>query len=285
MSDNILHIYTPESLNSLITLYHKFPQALLYAGGTEIMRNLGTRELSGEIISLEGVPELDHISRTESYLEIGSCVSLNRLLGIGRHVLTPALNQAISSIGTTVTRNFATLGGNLSMRERWMYLIPVMLLLDVRVEIRRQGNTSWLSMVKYLEKAPHLACDELITRFRIPLETWNIQEYRRFSSVDFGKSNNLTFCGIANVQKGYIQRFRLALGAHGSLIIRNREVENTLEGKKLPLNSRDIQPMKELLDQTLANVKPPLTSIQKKLASRSVLWFITRKLDEGIEEI
>ena len=165
-----------------------------------------------------------------------------------------------------------------------MYLVPVFLLLDVRVEIRKQGGSSWFSMIKLLEKNPFLGPGEIISRFRIPLENWEVQEYRRFYESDYGKDNILTFCGLASIQKGYIQRFRTAFGAPGSLIIRNREVENAVEGKKLPLNSRDIQPVRELLDQTLENIKPTLTTTQKKLASRSFLWFLLRKLEKNIEE-
>ncbi len=281
-----LQIHNPATLGALLSLYNKFPEGLLYAGGTGILWSPDNpiEELTGEIISLDGVPELRHISRTESYLEIGACVPLNRILGIGRHVLAPSLYQALSEIGTPVTRNMATLGGNLARKDFWMDLVPVLLLLDVRLEIRRQGNSIWLPVLKFLERAPLFNPGELITRFRFPLEEWNVQYYSRYSGADYETGNDLTFCGLARVQKGYIQRFRLALGANRNLIIRNREMENAVEGKKLPLNARDIQPLRELMNQTLANVQPPLSSIQKKLASRTILWFMLRHLDNFWDE-
>ena len=79
-------LHTPDSLGGMLSIYSKFPEATLYAGGTDIMRKLKGTPISGRIINLEKIQELKHISRTESYLEIGSGVSLNRLLEIGKHI-------------------------------------------------------------------------------------------------------------------------------------------------------------------------------------------------------
>ena len=277
------HVHTPKNLNTLLALYQKLPEAQLYAGGTGILwnQNLPEPELAPEVISLDGVAELKNISRTESYLEIGAAVPLNRILGIGRHVLASSFYTALTQVGNPVVRNFATLGGNLARKDFWMDLIPPLLLLDVRLELRRQGNSEWIPMVKFLERSPLFHEGELITRIRIPLEEWNIQHYRRFRPEEFGEGNDLTFCVLANVQKGYINRFRLALGAHRNLIIRNREMENAVEGKKLPLNSRDIVPLQELLQQTLENVQPALSPLQKTLITRSILWFLLRHMENS----
>ena len=59
----------------------------------------------------------------------------------------------------------------------------------------------------------------------------------------------------------------------------------TVEGKKLPLNNRDILPLRELLDQTLENVQPLLTPVQKHLITRMILWFLLREMDNRFEDL
>ena len=275
-------IYTPTTLTELLGLYKKRPDSLLYAGGTGILWNQRRRtlDLPRQILSLEGVAELNFISRTESYLEIGPTAPLNRILGMGRHVIAPALYEAIEGIATPIIRNQATLGGNLAHRESWMELAPVLLLLDVRLEIRRQGGSLWLPMGKFLEKKPLFDEGELIARLRIPLTEWNTQFFKKFGAGQYGRENRLSVAALAQVEKGFVSRVRFAWGVHARGIIRNREMETAVEGKKLPLSDRDLAPLKDLMETAINQFHPPMTTVQKELARRSVLWFLKRRLEE-----
>jgi len=279
------HIYTPKNMTGLLGLYRKMPQSLLYGGGTGILWNQHRREidLSGTIISLREVPELNFISRTESYLEIGAMAPLNRILGIGPHVVAPALHQALEQIGNAVSRNFATLGGNLARRESWGDLLPILLVLEVRVELRRQGTAVWIPLARLTERTPLFMEGELITRIRIPLEEWNCQLYQKFGARQYGMENRMALAALGKVQKGEIARFRFALGLGSGVIIRNRELENSVEGKKLPLPDRELLILDELLDQSLEKIHPPLTAVQKQLYRRSLHWFLQRTALSPVE--
>lgn len=275
-------IHSPRSLGELVNLYKKMPDSLLYAGGTGILWNQRYRTLNlpSRVLSLGEVSELNFISRTESYLEIGSTAPLNRILGIGRHVIAPALYEGIEGIATPVIRNQATFGGNLAQRESWMDLMPVLLLLEVRLEVIRQGGSIWLPMGKFLERDPLFGEGELIARLRIPFEEWNVQFFRKFEGPQYGWENRLSMAALAQVQKGFVSRWRFALGVHSGRIIRSREMETLVEGKKLPLSDRDLAPLEDLIKSIIDQVQPPMTTIQKALVHRGILWFLQRRLGE-----
>ena len=135
-------VYYPKTINELLNLYKSMPESTLYAGGTGILYGQNSKypDFPGGIIFLSRIEELSAIRRSEGYLEIGACAKLNRILGIGEHVLKPALYNALKSIGTCEIRNLATIGGNLCSRSRRKTLYPLLTLLDTRLELRKQGG-------------------------------------------------------------------------------------------------------------------------------------------------
>jgi CO/xanthine dehydrogenase FAD-binding subunit len=289
---SLIRVYHPKNLTALLILYQKNPQALICGGGTDLFRRrdwfFGKEMAPGayrEVISLGQIQELNHISRTESYIEVGAAVPISQILGIGRHILAPAFFTALNQLGTVAIRNMASLGGNLAQPERWLSLVPVFLLLDVRLELRRQNAGEWVPISKFLERHPLFRPGELLTRIRIPLEEWNVQHFRIYKTHVFGPGNELSWCALAQVEKGYLERFRMAVGAPDNLIIRNREMENTIAGKKLPINLRELEPLKEQLQQTLENVQPRLSPIQQQLMTRTTYWFLLRYLADLWEDL
>lgn len=89
-------------------------------GGTDILA-LGKHGLPqpAHLIDLSRISELAQISVTEEAIEIGSMVTLNRILSsnaIARRY--PLITQAVQSVATPVIRKSATLGGNLLVQNR-----------------------------------------------------------------------------------------------------------------------------------------------------------------------
>ena len=66
--------FSPSSFPELFSFWARYPDAVPYAGGAELVRNQGRRVLSlpQNILSLDKMAELRHITRTERYLELGA---------------------------------------------------------------------------------------------------------------------------------------------------------------------------------------------------------------------
>ena len=98
------------------------PEAMLIAGGTDLVPNLKRRQLAPSL--LIGIRHLKELSRIRNGkgLAIGSAVRLSEIAAdpkVSRHY--PALARAGGLVATPQIRNMATLGGNLCLDTRCTY--------------------------------------------------------------------------------------------------------------------------------------------------------------------
>ncbi len=122
--------FRPDNLVELLKLKREYPGASLIAGGTGGSRGDGT----GDLISLEGVKELNSIHTTEEHWEIGAAVSLTQIAEhIGREC--PAFNKSLRRYASRPLRNRATFGGYLSRAQASGQLAPLLIALNARVRL------------------------------------------------------------------------------------------------------------------------------------------------------
>jgi 4-hydroxybenzoyl-CoA reductase subunit beta len=91
------------------------PQAMLIAGGTDLLPNMKRRHQTPKIlVSLKGISELKRANGT-----LAAGLTLTELLNIEN--LPTALRQAAAQVATPLLRNVGTLGGNLCLDTRCTY--------------------------------------------------------------------------------------------------------------------------------------------------------------------
>ena len=271
-------VYTPRSVSALLSRLKSNPTATLFAGGTHIM--MGTRSkyptLPMTLIHIKPIEELGRIHRTERYLEIGSCTSISTILKIGSNVIPDILSHALRGLATPAIRSTATLGGNLCLPDRRTAVFTVLMLLDTRVELRRSGASRWLPINRLASSEGNLVIQngEVLTRVRVPLSTWDIQVQRSLPSGPAGSSQSVSFSGLANTQKGMISDLRFAFGGMGKYLIRSREIEAELVGKKLPLQPRYTAAVIEQLGLQLQRASDALSVYQQTMTTNLLSWFL-----------
>ncbi|MDR1597168.1 MAG: FAD binding domain-containing protein, partial [Treponema sp.] len=81
-------VFFPTTLPELFSAWARFPDAVPFAGGTELLRNQGKQVLNlpRNILSLDQLDELHRITRTERYLEIGAMVKISDIIRLGKTV-------------------------------------------------------------------------------------------------------------------------------------------------------------------------------------------------------
>lgn len=125
--------FRPDNLVELLRLKREYPDATFVAGGTGLGR-AGKPVESLDLISLEGVKELNSLVTTEDAWEIGAAVSLTQIAEqIGRECL--AFNKLLRRFGSRPVRNRATLGGYLATAWSAGQLAPLLLALNSRVRL------------------------------------------------------------------------------------------------------------------------------------------------------
>jgi CO/xanthine dehydrogenase FAD-binding subunit len=239
MADQLNQVFFPGSFPELFTVWTRFPDAVPFAGGTEIIRNQGTAHLTlpQTILSLDKIDELGRITRSERYLEIGAMVKLNEITRMGK-IVPEALTRCIEGIAGPQLRNMATIGGNLCVRNRRLDISAPLVALDAVYELRNAQNARWISASRFSTPPgpPAIGPQELLTRIRIPLEQWSYTAHRKFGNRNSEKNDGVMVVILKN-QKTTLTNIRLVFAGEG--MIRDKNAEALLVGKHLPLNRRD----------------------------------------------
>jgi CO/xanthine dehydrogenase FAD-binding subunit len=174
-------LIAPLSLDDALGALHEHPDALVLAGGTDLMVeiNAGRRALTGDetVLAVNRVAELrgwSHDPRTRS-LRIGAGVTYRELEGPPLADLVPALAQAARTVGSPQIRHAATIGGNLATCSPAGDGLPVLAALDAAVELRGPDGIRTLPVGDFMTGVKRTARrpGELIVAVTVPvLEGW-----------------------------------------------------------------------------------------------------------------
>jgi 4-hydroxybenzoyl-CoA reductase subunit beta len=243
------------------------PQAMLIAGGTDLLPNMKRRHQAPQVlVSLRNVSELKALNGA-----FGAGLTLSEVV---RSEKTPtALRQAAAQVATPPLRNMGTLGGNLCLDTRCNYYnqsyewrkaidfclkkdgdicwvataskrcvavsstdtAPALIALDAAVTLVSVSGSRNVSVenlykndgIEYLSRRP----DEILSEVRVPAgwksTYWKL---RRRGSFDF------PILGVAAALKmdgDVVQEARIALGAVASRPFLVEKAGEFLKGKKL----------------------------------------------------
>ena len=229
-------IFYPASFNDFFAAWERFPLAVPYAGGTDIIWRQGKTflELPSVILCLENLNDLQKITRTEHYLEIGSMVKLNKIIRLGK-IVPEVLCSCLENIGGVQLRNIATIGGNICCPQLLDVSAPLSAL-DAQYEFRGGHASRWVSAARFhaLEEHTEMEKHEILTRIRLPLHRWDYSMYKKFYSEDLHHNKVLVF--LARTHKNILSDIKVIY--KGEAILRNKNGEGILLGKNLPLNRK-----------------------------------------------
>jgi CO/xanthine dehydrogenase FAD-binding subunit len=234
-------VHFPKDLAEALAILHSQPGMLIFAGGTDILREQGGRGISlpEDVLCVRDLPELRRAGLTERFLEIGAAVTVSELLELGSAALPSLLSEAASGIGSSAIRNLATVGGNVACRSRFMDLWPALACLEALVELRDQGGSTWMNVNRFVSEDGRPAFPEggILTRVRVPIEHWDVYLVRKVGLSDYPAPETALFSFAARAEKGILAELRLAFA--GELAIRSQALEASIIGRNLPLSRRE----------------------------------------------
>ncbi|MDR0487578.1 MAG: FAD binding domain-containing protein [Treponema sp.] len=237
MDDPLSQVFFPTSLHELFSTWSRFPGAVPYAGGTDIVRKQGETilELPHIILSLNKLDELHRITRTEHYLEIGSMVKLNQIISMGK-IVPESLCVCLENIAGIQLRNIATIGGNICCPSRFLDTSAVFTALEAQFELRGTRASRWISASRFFTASGRTALEnqELLTRIRLPMDQWDYSIYKKFYSENVYNSEVMVF--LAKTQKNILTDIRVICKT--DIILRNKTGEGILSGERLPLTRK-----------------------------------------------
>ena len=239
-------VFTPEHLGEALSLYARNPGAILYAGGTALLSKQSERLpiFGAPLISLKRVEELKTIRRYENFIEFGAAVTLGDILRCKEsRFLPPVFKTAVRAVGTPAVRNTATIGGHLAVTERKLLLLPILLILDAAVEVKSQTTTRFGEIKRFLDEKNGfiLQANEIITKIRIPTGRFNLWGFSALPGSVIRSQDFFMSCFVARKNRFLIEKINFAFNIDGRLVIRIKQSEDRLIGKKFPLSAAEIR--------------------------------------------
>jgi len=230
----------PESLDDLWQVWHRYPDARLMAGGTDLLVQLRTGRIDpSALICLERIKGFTGIEETGRGVRIGAGTCLTKLLE------TPlirdrlgVLHQACDSLGSPLIRNMATIGGNICTASPAGDTLPALYVLDAAVELVSPGGSRTIPIRDFIQGPGQtgLKRQELLWGVLIPVpEGYGIHHFEKVGQRQALAIAIASLAALVELEADVVKEIRLAWGSVGPVIVQNREIERALIGKPLSL--------------------------------------------------
>ena len=138
-------------------------------------------------------------------------------------------------MGAIALRNTATIGGNIGNASPKGDLPQPLILLDAEIVLRNCDEERIMTLDEFIlgSKKTALRDDEIIYKIIIPPVSYSYAYYRKIGTRKANAISKLSLSSLIRIEDGVITDFRAASGAAGPRVIRSRESENILKGKRI----------------------------------------------------
>jgi len=223
-------VATPTDLQAALRAAGEEPDALIVAGGTDVMVevNAGERRpalASGTVIVLDRVRELRrwlHDPEASSVL-LGAGVTYTELMAEPLASLLPALAEAARTVGSPQIRNCGTIGGNLATCSPAGDTLPVLAALDAQVHLASSSGERTMPVEEFMlgVKTTALASGELIVGVTVPV----LRGPQGYAKVGVRNAMVIAIASACIVADKDQRTVRIALGSVAPTVVRCPDAE------------------------------------------------------------
>ncbi len=227
--------YRPDCLHEALRIREE-TGAIPLAGGTDLMvakkRRAGISTGFNEpVVFIGGLTELRAVSM-DGMLRIGSAVTFADLLADS--VIPDIFKNVFLEIASPAVRNRATIGGNVCNASPAGDTLPLLYALDASVVLERVDGKRILPIDEFITGPgeTRLQKKEILIEIRLPPADLNTFFYRKIGTRRGYSCSKASFFGSARLMEGRLEEVRMALGSVAPTVVRTKEAEKRLMGKK-----------------------------------------------------
>ncbi len=226
--------FAPRTLDGLIELRTKHPDAPILAGGTDLgLLFSRERRAFDAIISVARVEELNRLEVREEEIEIGAAVTYTRALPV-LDAEYPGMGELIRRIGSRQIRNLGTIGGNVGNASPIGDTPPCLIALDATLVLRGPDGAREMPIEDFFldYRKTDLRRGEVIGSVRVPrLGTDEI-----FRTYKVSKRYDQDISAVIGAYRltladGRVTDARIAYGGMAATPKRARHAEQALTGR------------------------------------------------------
>ena len=230
--------YIPQTLSEALEI-RKATGAIPLAGGSDLMvaNSMGagiTPAFEKAVLVITNLPELKGITQNaDGSVEIGACTTSAEIAACD--LVHPLVRDAASRMGAIALRNTATIGGNIGNASPKGDMPQPLILLDAEVVLKSMDGERRMKVDEYIiaTKKTAIRDDELITKVIIPKTDFTHIFFRKVGMRRANAISKLTLSAAAKIENGVVADFRASSGAAGPKVMRSRQAEELLIGKKV----------------------------------------------------
>lgn len=231
---NFTYINAPDLPAALEALAK--PDAYLVAGGTNALVDIRAGKINDRtLVNIQGLTEFDYITLQENgRIKIGALTGINKLAASDLLAeKAPALSQAARNFADPLTRNSATVGGNLANASPAADTAPPLLALDAELLLASSGGERRLPLRKFflgvgktaLAPGEMILAVEFMPNITSSFLKLGLRQAMAISIVTAAAALLLD-------EKGVVEECRLALGSVGPTPLRAYNGEKAVIGTK-----------------------------------------------------
>ena len=226
--------YAPRTLDGLVALRTKHPDAPILAGGTDLgLLFSRERRAFDAIISVARVEELNRLEVREEEIEIGAAVTYTRALPV-LDAEYPGMGELIRRIGSRQIRNLGTIGGNIGNASPIGDTPPCLIALDATLVLRGPEEAREMPIEDFFldYRRTDLRPGEVIEAVRIP----RLAPGEVFRTYKVSKRYDQDISAVIGAYRltladGRVTDARIACGGMAATPKRARHAERALTGR------------------------------------------------------
>jgi len=235
-----MKFFRPDSFTELLELLDKEKDNLSFlAGGTDINIQLKNGNLtSGNICFINHLPELHGISENKELIIIGASTTFSEIIEspiISRYL--PFFRNSLKSFASPLIQTTATIGGNIANASPTGDSLPLLLVLDAKLELVSLSNARIIPLSDFYRgyKKIDLHSNEIIKSILIPInaEKDYITFYRKIGSRKSLSIAKLSLAGLKKIKDNQITEIKIATGALNEYPRRLSSLENIISAKSI----------------------------------------------------
>jgi carbon-monoxide dehydrogenase medium subunit len=224
------------SLLQGVTLLAENPEACALAGGTDLLVDMRERRREPRLlVDVSELPELRGITAADGLIRLGGGVTVGELVTSPLVAAElPALHRATREFADFLTRNKATLGGNLANASPGADLVVPLLALDARVLLTGPAGERTVPLDAFLvgPRQTVLERGELVVAVLVP----RAHGVQFFYKLGLKRGGAIAVASVATRLEldpaGRVTRAAIALGAVAPRPFRAAEAEAALVGER-----------------------------------------------------
>lgn len=232
-------VYLPHNLDELWQCFGENPEALVYAGGTDLLVNMRAGNINPQaMICLERIAELKGLTESPTHVRIGACSTLASLLDnplINKYF--PVLIRALQTLGSPLIRQMGTIGGNICNASPAGDTLPPLYVLQAEIEIKSSHSSRTLLLSELIRgpRRTQLQQGEIVSAIILQkAQDFNIQHFEKVGLRKALACSVVSMAALLNLSdEGIVKNVYLAWGSIGPTVVTLDACEKFLIGKKL----------------------------------------------------